>query len=368
MIISGFRRILSTTALTAAAVALSGCVGFGGDNAYSGYADPRHRAMLERYTAEHQAVPGDANAVIGLAKALRYTGDTKAAVRLLEDNRDTHGGRAEFLTELGAAYLAAGDRKAATAVLLTSADIDPGYWRTHGSLGVAYALDDRHDQAQLAYEKALASCPDSATIHNNVGLSAANSGDINAALSWLGAALELQPDSRQIQANYALFQDVRANCVNCDESDIKRLTAGLKPRDWTGAGGELACGPTATQIADTLAAQAFVDVRVQFAFDSDVLLNSAKDTLNDVAFALMSPDFAGQRFLIEGHADAVGTDRYNQDLSERRAASVRRYLVGSGGVEASRLESVGFGEKRLLDPNNPTSGINRRVRVSIIAE
>jgi outer membrane protein OmpA-like peptidoglycan-associated protein len=78
---------------------------------------------------------------------------------------------------------------------------------------------------------------------------------------------------------------------------------------------------------------------------------------------MMSDEMRDDGFVIEGHTDEVGSRRYNQGLSERRAAAVREYLMTSGGVQGSRLSTVGYGEDRLLDPANPESGTNRRVRV-----
>ena len=66
---------------------------------------------------------------------------------------------------------------------------------------------------------------------------------------------------------------------------------------------------------------------------------------------------------IEGHTDSMGTDEYNQDLSQRRATAVRNYLV-SQGIPASQLvEIVGYGESRPVADNGTSEGryLNRRV-------
>lgn len=67
---------------------------------------------------------------------------------------------------------------------------------------------------------------------------------------------------------------------------------------------------------------------------------------------------------IEGHTDAVGTAGYNLGLSERRATSVRRYLVGAG-ISGDRLESVGLGKDQPIAPNETAEGRaeNRRVEL-----
>jgi len=56
-------------------------------------------------------------------------------------------------------------------------------------------------------------------------------------------------------------------------------------------------------------------------------------------------EYPKTRFLIEGHTDDRGRDAYNLNLSNERAASVKNYLT-SHGIDASRLESKGFGESQ----------------------
>lgn len=70
--------------------------------------------------------------------------------------------------------------------------------------------------------------------------------------------------------------------------------------------------------------------------------------------------------IIEGHADSIGTEAYNQRLSERRADSAKRYLVGKG-IDASRLETVGYGELRPIASNSTAEGraMNRRVEFKV---
>lgn len=100
-----------------------------------------------------------------------------------------------------------------------------------------------------------------------------------------------------------------------------------------------------------------------------VFFNTAKATIKPVSFELLDevaetlidhPELTKVR--IEGHTDSRGSAAYNLDLSKRRAASVRQYLI-SKGVEAERLESEGYGETRPLNPENNERAwaVNRRV-------
>ena len=69
---------------------------------------------------------------------------------------------------------------------------------------------------------------------------------------------------------------------------------------------------------------------------------------------------------VGGHTDSVGTDAYNQTLSERRAASVKDYLVGQG-VDGSRLSTAGYGESNPIASNDTADGraLNRRVELNL---
>jgi outer membrane protein OmpA-like peptidoglycan-associated protein len=73
-------------------------------------------------------------------------------------------------------------------------------------------------------------------------------------------------------------------------------------------------------------------------------------------------------FRIEGHTDSVGTHDYNQWLSEKRAESVKLWLVQYMGVAPERIETRGFGSSRLLVPADRSveeQQINRRVEIVI---
>jgi len=107
-------------------------------------------------------------------------------------------------------------------------------------------------------------------------------------------------------------------------------------------------------------------IRVLFAFNAATLSPEAAGNLNKVAEALKSSDLASYCFRIEGHADNVGGDPYNQSLSERRAASVVQYLADRLGVEAARLLAVGYGESRPIDNNTTEEGRQKNRRVQIV--
>jgi OOP family OmpA-OmpF porin len=102
---------------------------------------------------------------------------------------------------------------------------------------------------------------------------------------------------------------------------------------------------------------------VNFDFDKANIRPDAGVIL-DEAVRILSED--NSRVSIEGHTDAIGTDAYNQRLSERRANSVKTYLV-EHGIDGSRLSTVGYGESRPIASNQTREGraLNRRVELNV---
>ncbi|HEX5581296.1 MAG TPA: OmpA family protein [Gemmatimonadaceae bacterium] len=102
-------------------------------------------------------------------------------------------------------------------------------------------------------------------------------------------------------------------------------------------------------------------------FDSSDLKPEARTNLQNLARSL--DRYPNTNLLIAGHTDSVGTDSYNQTLSERRARAAAAYLV-SQGVASSRIRTVGMGEREPEASNDTAAGRaqNRRVEVAIYAD
>lgn len=110
-----------------------------------------------------------------------------------------------------------------------------------------------------------------------------------------------------------------------------------------------------------------VNLYVNFEYKSSELEQDARILLDRLAAALKDNRLVDWEFLIGGHTDAVGSDSYNLGLSERRALSVKQYLIEVHGISEQRLIEKGFGEKRLLNPAHPEDGVNRRVQITTLA-
>lgn len=101
---------------------------------------------------------------------------------------------------------------------------------------------------------------------------------------------------------------------------------------------------------------------VEFDVDKDTLRPESHATLDEVAASLR--DWPEVRVEIRGHTDSSGSSAHNQGLSNRRAASVRTYLV-SKGVDASRLEAKGYGEESPIADNATRQGKQQNRRVEL---
>lgn len=108
-----------------------------------------------------------------------------------------------------------------------------------------------------------------------------------------------------------------------------------------------------------------------FEFDKAILSSDAKATLSTLGPMIQK---AGKHpILVEGHTDAIGTDSYNQDLSERRAKAVRSWLLEEHYLDETASRTQGFGKMRPIAPNAKADGSdspegrqkNRRVEVVI---
>lgn len=106
-----------------------------------------------------------------------------------------------------------------------------------------------------------------------------------------------------------------------------------------------------------------IDMEIYFDYDSAKINQRSLPKLKELGEALNDEKLKGETFMIAGHTDAVGSNSYNQSLSERRAESVRKHLMDKYGLDISKLIAIGYGEEQLKLPDAPNDGQNRRVQV-----
>jgi peptidoglycan-associated lipoprotein len=116
--------------------------------------------------------------------------------------------------------------------------------------------------------------------------------------------------------------------------------------------------------AHEAAVKEFVNENIHFAFDSALLSEKARRILKKKAgYLRVNP---GLMVTVEGHCDERGTDAYNTALGDRRAQSVKRFLVDLG-INAERLDTLSFGENRpvAMGQNEASWAKNRRAEFEI---
>ena len=104
---------------------------------------------------------------------------------------------------------------------------------------------------------------------------------------------------------------------------------------------------------------------VHFEFDKFDLLPAEKEILKESARWLKAHRKA--KVLIEGHCDERGTQQYNLALGERRALSVRSYLISLGGIDSERLITISYGEEQPANPGQDEAAWyeNRRAHLMV---
>lgn len=109
-----------------------------------------------------------------------------------------------------------------------------------------------------------------------------------------------------------------------------------------------------------------VELQVNFEFDRSEVRPQFFNEIEEVAdFMEQYPDVIVE---LEGHTDSVGTEQYNQNLSQRRADAVRQVMIDRYGIQGSRITAIGYGESRPIASNDTAAGRadNRRVITVII--
>jgi outer membrane protein OmpA-like peptidoglycan-associated protein len=115
-----------------------------------------------------------------------------------------------------------------------------------------------------------------------------------------------------------------------------------------------------------------VVTKEQIVIKQKVLFDTGKATIKPVSYGILNEvvqafkDYPQIKVRVEGHTDSVGSNSSNQKLSQKRAASVRAYIIGKG-IKKERMISKGLGEAKPIDTNRTGAGRsnNRRVEFHI---
>jgi len=236
-------------------------------------------------------------------------------------------------------------------------ELDPAYAAAHFNLGYVHQSQGKLAEALEAYRACVRYDPERAEAHLNMGTIMAVPGateDLEGARAALCRYVEQaadKPEAAQaksgvllIEKRIALLKEVAIQEHYGKEEIETRLSSGFK------RGASPYAGPR-------------LPVRIQFEYNSAEILTESESQLAELAAALKGDRLKEVVVLIEGHADSAGSMAYNDDLSRRRAESVKQHLVSRHGILAARFRVEGKGERAPIKPNDTKANqaANRRV-------
>ena len=110
-----------------------------------------------------------------------------------------------------------------------------------------------------------------------------------------------------------------------------------------------------------------VEITLRVLFDNESAVVKMPKDPEISEFAEFMKQYPSTTAVIEGHTSAPGSEAYNMDLSKRRAANFKEVMVDMYGIDSSRLDTIGYGETRLLDEGNNAEAhrVNRRISVTV---
>ena len=174
-------------------------------------------------------------------------------------------------------------------------------------------------------------------------------------------------------ASGAVVRDGSGNCVQTSGIDhpdcVAKKAEPAKPAAPSApaepakpAGGATPAAPAAPAAPASVKKAITIQAEALFDFDKSVLKPEGKKSIDDAVAKMKDIDV--EVVIATGHTDSIGTDAYNQKLSERRATSVKEYMV-SKGVAAAKITTLGKGETQPVATNKTNEGRAKNRRVDI---
>jgi outer membrane protein OmpA-like peptidoglycan-associated protein len=175
-------------------------------------------------------------------------------------------------------------------------------------------------------------------------------GDNNVSTDQILSALQPKPLTRGLSAGPQIDPAIKAREIGFVQTLRNRKTRSLSMGE-------------REEIAEIASTKPKIDLDIQFDYNSAEISANSLPAVQSLGQALSNANLRGSTFIVAGHTDAIGGEAFNQGLSERRADSIKKYLVDKFGIAGSDLVTVGYGKDKPKDPNAPMDPINRRVQV-----
>jgi len=175
-------------------------------------------------------------------------------------------------------------------------------------------------------------------------------GDNNVSSDEILHALQPKPVTRGLSVGPQVDPAAKAKEINFVQTLRNRKTRSLSLGE-------------REQIAEIASTKPKIDLDIQFDLNSANITATSMPSVQALGKALTDVNLKGSTFVVAGHTDAIGGEAYNQDLSERRADTIKRYLIDKFGIAGTDLVAVGYGKTKPKDPSAPMDPLNRRVQV-----
>lgn len=190
-----------------------------------------YRSAAANYRTLHAEKPEDADIALGLARTLRYTGETREASAVLAEAMTRFGATVPLLLESGKLNVAMDRHADALKILERARDLDPGNWRILAAIGVTLDYLESYPEAQEAYRSALVLSPENPSVLNNLGLSLALSGAIVEGIATLDRAAHHPDATIQVRQNLALLKAFRGDTTAAERLAAKDLPPNMADRN-----------------------------------------------------------------------------------------------------------------------------------------
>lgn len=216
------RMLASATVMAVLALSVVGCQTAGGDitGSIRGSDSPRSEAdwrqTLEQWAERYRDKPGDPDAAIGYARALRATGQRAQAVAVLEQATIRNPKNMPLLGAYGRALADAGQYQQALDTLSRAHTPDQPDWRILNAQGAVLDQMGQHAEAQRIYSSALKIVPDEPSVLSNLGLSYALMKDLKRAEVTLRRAVAQPKASPKMRQNLALVVGLRGRFAEAE--------------------------------------------------------------------------------------------------------------------------------------------------------
>jgi outer membrane protein OmpA-like peptidoglycan-associated protein len=179
-------------------------------------------------------------------------------------------------------------------------------------------------------------------------------------------ALNGQAEERNVRSTYGKAISSTGNCVK-SIAGAENLCVQVHDSDGDGVPDDRDKCPNTPKGSKVDINGCIAEVNVP-----DVLFDFNKATLKPGFAEMMTglyEEYRGQvrpdRIVVTGHTDNVGSDKYNQKLSLKRAQSVKQHMVKVGGIKAAIIETIGAGESMPIADNSTEEGRSKNRRVVI---